>query len=215
MPDAGADAGELLAPRIQPRQRRAVERRRAILDATAALLESVSLEALSTSRIADAAGVPVASVYAYFPNKWSVVAELAREAMAEVDAAIAAVLPAELTAESLVHAVNRTIEVVLAGYGSQPARLRLFSSLRGNDVLDHVLRESDDRMAGLLTATLTSARPELPRARAEAVARTVVASFTAMQDQVLPCQDAALRAALIEEWRRLVTGYLLAALAGS
>jgi len=213
MPDAGAAAEDSLAPRILPRQRRARERRRAILDAALALLETNSLETLSTSLIAQAAGIPVASVYAYFPNKWSVVAELAREAMEEVDGRIASMLPAEITQAGIAAAVDRTIDVVLAGYRAVPARLRLFSSIRGNDTLVHVLRESDARMAGLLAERLAQARPDLPVPRIRAVAQTVVATFTAMQDQVLPCEDKVMFDALVAEWRRIVTGYLTGLLA--
>jgi AcrR family transcriptional regulator len=208
MPEAVADSLDGLAPRGLPRQRRAIERRRAILEATLVLLERHGLETLTTSSIAAQAGVPVASVYAYFPNKLAIVAELAREAMAEVDGQIAALLPAEITPASLEHAVARAIETVLAGYRAVPARARLFTGMRGNAALDPVLRESDDRMVAVLAARITAARPDLPGPRVRAVARTVVATFTAMQDCVMPCEDQDAFAALVAEWRVIVTGYL-------
>jgi AcrR family transcriptional regulator len=208
MADAEPQGDQALAPRGQPRQRRAIERRRAILDAALALLEEHSLDSLTTSLIAARAGVPVASVYAYFPNKMAVVAELAREAMAEVDALLTAMLPATLDAAGLDLAVDRAIDTVLAGYRALPARQRLFSSIRGNAVLMPVLRESDDRMMDAVARTIGAARPDLPEVRARAIAQTTVATFTAMQDYVLPCEDPEYFAALVGEWRRIVKLYL-------
>ncbi len=197
-----------LAPRAVPRQRRAIERRRAILDAALVLLETNGLDTLSTSLIALQAGVPVASVYAYFPNKMAVVAELAREAMEEVDAILIALLPAEMGPGSLEAAVDSAIETVLAGYRAVPARQKLFSSIRGNATLEPVLRASDDRMATALSAQIGGLRPDLPAVRVRAIAVTVVATFTAMQDYVLPCEEPEYFAALVEEWGRIVKLYL-------
>jgi AcrR family transcriptional regulator len=209
MADAELD-DQTLAPRAVPRQRRAIERRRAILDAALALLETTSLDALTTSLIATRAGVPVASVYAYFPNKMAVVAELAREAMEEVDARLTALLPASPDPAGIEQAVDRSIDAVLAGYRALPARHRLFSSIRGNATLEPVLRESDDRMINNVAHNLAAARPDLPPLRIRAIAQTTVATFTAMQDCALAAEDPAYVTILVEEWRRIVTRYLLA-----
>jgi AcrR family transcriptional regulator len=210
MADAEPQKDQALAPRSVPRQRRAIERRRAILDAALALLEQNSLDSLTTSLIAALAGVPVASVYAYFPNKMAVVAELAREAMEEVDTRLTALLPATIDEAGLDQAVDRAIEAVLAGSRAVPARQRLFSSIRGNATLEPVLRESDDRMVEVLSRNIATARPDLPPLRARAIAQTTVATFTAMQDYVLPCEDPDYFAALVQEWRRIVKLYLAA-----
>ena len=197
-----------LDPRPLPRQRRAIERRRAILDATLALLADHSIDSLSTTLIATEAGVPVASVYAYFPNKMAVLAELAREAMEEVDTLLTGLLPAELTPASIETAVDQAVEAVLEGYRAMPARQRLFSAIRGNATLEPVLRASDNRMVAALAHNIGAARPDLPHVRARAVAQTVVATFTAMQDYVLPCEDPDYFAALVQEWRAIVKAYL-------
>jgi AcrR family transcriptional regulator len=198
-----------LAPRALPRQRRAIERRRAIMDAAQALLEEHTLEQLSTSLIAARAGVPVASVYAYFPNKMAVVAELARDAMAEVDTLLTALQPAGASAESIAAAVDRAVDIVLAGYRALPARQRLFSSIRGNAVLEPILRESDDRMIGVLSDNIARLRPDLPPLRSRAIAQTTVATFTALQESAVECQDVAYFDALVSEWRSIVKRYLV------
>jgi len=207
---ADADASQDLAPRGAPRQRRAIERRRAILDAAQALLAEHTIDSLTTSLIAARAGVPVASVYAYFPNKMAVIAELAREAMEEVDSVLAALHPDGADAASIESAVDRAVEVVLAGYRALPARQHLFSSIRGNATLEPLLRQSDARMVDALAANITQLRPDLPPLRARAIAQTTVATFTALQEGVIASEDGAYVAALVAEWRRIVKGYLVA-----
>ena len=206
---SGAETGAVLAPRGMPRQRRAIERRRAILDAALALLEHHTPDGLTTSLIAARAGVPVASVYAYFPNKMAVLAELAREAMAEVDAVLAALRPDTPDAAGIERAVDKAIDVVLAGYRDTPSRQRLFSSIRGNATLEPVLRDSDERMVHALAANISSLRPDFPPLRARAIAHTVVTTFTALQDAPIGGGDAAYVAALVREWRSIIKKYLV------
>lgn len=73
-----------MAARTQFRKRRTPgsdEGRRivqSILEAAEQLLKQESYANLSTNRIAETAGVSVGSLYQYFPNKESIVAELAR-----------------------------------------------------------------------------------------------------------------------------------------
>lgn len=57
------------APQKQPRQARAQVTRDAILDATIRILERESLDAATTTRIAEVAGVSVGSLYHYFPHR--------------------------------------------------------------------------------------------------------------------------------------------------
>jgi len=63
-------------PRRRPRQARSHAIVEAIYDACERILVSEGPAALNTNRIAEVAGVNVASVYRYFPNKEAIVAEL-------------------------------------------------------------------------------------------------------------------------------------------
>ena len=47
-----------------------------ILDATGALLETRGYDALNTNRIAEAAGINIATLYRYYPNKLSILAAM-------------------------------------------------------------------------------------------------------------------------------------------
>ena len=67
-----------LAPRKQPSQERSRFTVEAILEAAADILVREGFARLTTNRIADRAGVNIASLYQYFPGKDAIVAELRR-----------------------------------------------------------------------------------------------------------------------------------------
>lgn len=71
-------------PRKRPQQRRSVQLVRAIREACIRILEEEGADRLTTQRIADVAGVNIASVYQYFPNKEAVLAEVYEDQMARL-----------------------------------------------------------------------------------------------------------------------------------
>jgi len=85
-------ARNALLPRKQPRQERSRFTVDAILEAAADILVRNGYDRLTTNRIADRAGVNVASLYQYFPGKEAVVAELRRRHGAAERAAVRDVL---------------------------------------------------------------------------------------------------------------------------
>jgi len=80
-----------LSPRKLPTQERARRTYRAILEAGARILERQGYEALTTNHVADLAGVGIASLYEYFPNKHALVAEIVRFVLDELLADLAGV----------------------------------------------------------------------------------------------------------------------------
>jgi len=204
-----ADEIDRLAMRAVPRQRRSIARRQAILDATLEMLAEEGMAGLSTSSIAVRAGVPVASVYAYFPNKFSIVAELGRQAMADVDGQLEQVLLAGTQGVNWEDSLDATISVVLAGYRSVRGRRHLFNAMRNNEMLLEVQVQSDLRMIEVLQMALITLRPDITAPQVEAIASTVVHSFTALQHDAVTCEDDAKLPFLVAEWRKIIWSYLL------
>src|SRR5215813_615702 len=77
-----------LSPRKVPRQERSRATVEALLEATADILVREGYGKLTTNRIADRAGVNIASLYQYFPGKEAIVAELRRRHGAAERAAV-------------------------------------------------------------------------------------------------------------------------------
>ena len=74
----------LLEPRKSPVQARSAASVDAILDATIQLLLSVGKERLTTTRVAERAGVSVGTLYQYFPNKSALLQAALRRHLDEV-----------------------------------------------------------------------------------------------------------------------------------
>src|SRR5690606_20859293 len=72
------------SPLKVPRQRRAWVTYNAMLDATARLLETGGFAQLTTNHVAQLAGVSIGSLYEYFPDKETLVAELTRRTIREI-----------------------------------------------------------------------------------------------------------------------------------
>ncbi|GIH90908.1 TetR/AcrR family transcriptional regulator [Planobispora siamensis] len=64
--------------RRQPTQRRSARRVERMLDACADLLDEIGYEALSTTRIAERAGVAIGSIYQFFPDKKAITQAVTR-----------------------------------------------------------------------------------------------------------------------------------------
>ena len=85
--------------RATPRQARARERVEAILVAARDIIANQGIEPLSTQRIAQVAGIPVGSVYQFFPNKHAIVLELAKRSLVPMQELIDATPPAPVEDE--------------------------------------------------------------------------------------------------------------------
>ena len=75
-------------PRLRrvPRQARSRERLQRVLDAADRVLAAEGAESLTTTRVAEAAGVSVGSLYQYLPDKGAIVEALAGRYLAEFEA---------------------------------------------------------------------------------------------------------------------------------
>jgi AcrR family transcriptional regulator len=80
------------APRKRPRQQRAQATFDAIVDAAARLLPAMGYAGITTNHVAERAGVAIASLYEYFPDKDAVIAEVAERLVARVMARLGAAL---------------------------------------------------------------------------------------------------------------------------
>lgn len=85
-----------LQPRKNPVQDRAKATHLAIVQATARILERDGYEALTTNKVAYEAGIAIASLYEYFPNKHAVVAAavtvLVEDVIGEIEGALGVAL---------------------------------------------------------------------------------------------------------------------------
>jgi AcrR family transcriptional regulator len=100
----------------QPRARQTVE---AILDAVAKVLKRDGLKAVTTNRIAEAAGVSIGSVYQYFPDKQAIFVSLHRRHIDDIDRLVATTL-VENANSSLDDLIRSVVEAITDAHTDDP-----------------------------------------------------------------------------------------------
>ncbi len=144
-----ADQPEEPGARRVPTQERSRRRVVAILDAAARLVVQQGVEALTTRDIAEAAGVPVASLYQYFSDKEDVLLALAARDMDEMDEQVMADVIA-LEEVSVASVVRATMEAFVAVYHRRRAFVEIYLRGRTNAAVHRFGREHNRRIAQTL-----------------------------------------------------------------
>ena len=196
-----------LAPRRRPSQDRSRDRVERILDATAALLGDTPVDKITTAAIAEEAGVPIGSVYQYFPNKLAVLAELARRVMEQVDTKTASLIAGDFGVLPWDQAIDRAIDATMQGYAEQPGYLQLLLSIRPTPEFRLITDESNARVAALL-ALHPALQAVIPADRIELVTRAAIHAANSLQDWALSSDDSALANRITSEMKTLLKGYL-------
>lgn len=132
-----------------PRQARSRQRVEDILDAASRLVLERGVDALSTRSIAEAAQVPVASLYQYFADKESVLLSLVDRDMAEMDEQVLADL-AEADPSSIGEVVATTMRAFTKVYARRPAFVEIWLRGRGNAAIRRRGREHNTQIAETL-----------------------------------------------------------------
>ena len=196
-----------LTPRRKPSQERSRDRVERILDATAELLVDTPIDKITTAAIAETAGVPIGSVYQYFPNKLAVLAELARRVMEQVDVKTASLITEDFGVLPWDQAIDRAIDATMEGYAGQPGYLQLLLSIRPTPEFRAITDESNERVAAML-AFHPALQAVIPPDRIQLVTRAAIQAVNALQDWALSEDDPDLTIRIIAEMKTLLKGYL-------
>lgn len=123
--------------RRQPRQDRSRERVDLILSTAQTLIGEKGLAALAMVDIATASGMPLASVYHYFPNRTAVMAELYRGFSNTFINRLTDVLGRVETAQDILRATDAIIDGYFDMLKDQPALQDLLNAIQADkDMLD-------------------------------------------------------------------------------
>jgi AcrR family transcriptional regulator len=120
-------AKRALKPRKSPSQERAKATVDAILEAGAYILVKDGWEKFTTNRVAERAGVNIASLYQYFPNKESIAVELQRRHIAKGQNAPAALIENLRSQPNLRAALKILIDGAIAEHRINPRLHKVFT----------------------------------------------------------------------------------------
>ena len=175
------------APRFQPRktpqQGRSAASVEAILQATVQVLLQHGATKLTTTRVAQRAGVSVGTLYQYFPNKSALLQALLRQKLTDVADAVEAACNrlrgatvdamAEGVTLAFVHAKFQHVDVSTSLYA-------ISAGLEGKEIA----REMHARSHGAITAMLATARPQAV-AQPGTVAETMLSAMAGVSRAML------------------------------
>jgi AcrR family transcriptional regulator len=193
-------------PRKIPKQERARATVAAILQAATYILERRGYEGLNTNAVADKAGVNIASLYQYFPNKEAIFVELLRRHAAETRAATLAVLRAR-GRSSAKSTVRRMIAGIVAAHAVAPRLHRVFTEEGARLGLPPFETTSDAELAeegARWMAGVGKKRENAPLA----LWIVTTAAHAVIHEAFRERPDDATSEALVDEVTKLVTRYL-------
>jgi AcrR family transcriptional regulator len=191
--------------RRTPQQARGQATFDGILDATAELLDAVGGEKITTNLIAEVAGVNVATLYQYFPNKQAVLLELfKRQGEARIRVGENRLAGASETGDWR-KAIANAVQAVAEARANTPGTVPLRQAMRSSpELLEHEQRYSG-HFAAALAAELQVVG--VRRERALLVATCAVEALTALLD-LWSIETRGRDRQVIEEAKTLLLGYL-------
>jgi AcrR family transcriptional regulator len=156
-----------------PTQARSRARLRRVLDAADDVLAREGADAFTTNRIAKVAGIPVGSVYHYFPDKEAIVEALALRYWSDFEDLVAAAAEVD-ELDPLADPGSVVLDALAAGFRARPGFLALwYGGLRTEQVRD-VTRPVRFAIARSIERILQVHWPEAALGARAAAARMVV-----------------------------------------
>jgi AcrR family transcriptional regulator len=190
----------------RPRQKRARETRRRILDATLELLEDSGIEKISTNQAARRAGVNIASVYKYFPDKYAILHELAQEFGQLQADLICAYLRRADAAASIETICGGLVDAVIDGTRGGKALVQLQRSLIASPELLESYRATNREIGQAMQPFLERWGIDLRGEALELAMLCLGEAFSALQDLALS-RDAGYDPAVVAELKLILVSY--------
>jgi AcrR family transcriptional regulator len=196
--------------RKAPRQERSRATVEAILQAAAYILVRQGYDAFTTNSVAERAGVNIASLYQYFPNKEAIFAELHRRHVAESRTAMLTALRLDESAREGSRAdaaTRRMVTALLASHAVAPELHRIFTQEGTRLGLTPIATEADNALSQMGARWVENVRDRRKNAElALWVAWTATHAIIHAAFAERPAE--ATSDTLIDEITRLLTTYL-------
>jgi AcrR family transcriptional regulator len=193
-----------------PTQARSRERLRRVLDAADEVLAQEGSDAFTTTRIAEAAGIPVGSVYRYFPDKEAIVEALALSYWSDFEDLVAAAAEADEMAP-LDDPGSVVIDALAAGFRANPGFLTLWYGGLRTERVREITRPTRSAIAASAARILAVHWPHATGGARLTAARMVVLAGDGLLREAFRSHPEG-DAALLEETKLMIDAYLAARL---
>lgn len=192
-----------------PRQQRAQATVDVILEATAHVLRTIGYDALTTNKVAAAAGVSVGSVYQYFPGKDALVTALMLRFSEKHQSAFLTKL-ANMASAPLPDVIEAVVETLLENHAADPKLSEVLNNQipRVGELAD-VMAYNEEKIATPLRAFLQSRRDELVIHDIRAATFVLTHSIPPLLQRLTMSRPSPeQRRAIFRELRGMLVGYL-------
>ncbi|MAN63277.1 MAG: TetR family transcriptional regulator [Parvibaculum sp.] len=150
-----------------PTQARAKERFERILDAARCLIEENGSEHMKMSDVATRAGVPIGSVYQYFPDKSSIIITLAERIMELVHDGLATAMGEVTSLEDGEEALTSTLMSYYQLFLAEPVARDIWFGIQADKTLNTLDIEDSRANGEIVYETLKNFTPKKDRKRLE------------------------------------------------
>lgn len=188
---------------VQSRSRRTVER---IRQAARDVLSTEGLEALTTNLIAERAGVNIATLYGYFPDKYAILTDLFNEYEKQRTELIEHRLTDLASAEDWHHVVALSINELAEFRRAHPAQIELRRALQGIPSLRELDLASTRQVANDLSVAIRARNPAVDLESAQAAASAAAHLTSTLLDLAYSSDPADDR--MVQECRHVFIRYL-------
>jgi AcrR family transcriptional regulator len=196
--------------RKQPRQPRAKETVRAILEATAQILDRESLDAATTKRIAEVAGVSIGSLYQYFSHRDAILEALQDREFERTIAVMQSVFGDGNLDRAPVETVTAALRGLAQLYAQSPGLHRVLTIEGLRVAKSERVHAFDRQVIDLVRYFISATRPPLQVADVEAAAFIIYQSVRAtMLAHLLERPHGLDVDRLVDELTKFLTSYVL------
>ncbi|HWJ36379.1 MAG TPA: TetR/AcrR family transcriptional regulator [Steroidobacteraceae bacterium] len=144
--------------RRQPQQERSKARVETILDVALELIVKFGAENLAIREVARRAGVPIGSLYQYFPSKTAIIRELAKRNLERVASMLQGELDRLLVEyggrPTPAQAVNRVVDAYYTHYRDHPSATAVWAGAQADSVLRQLDASDTRHTAEFLTPSI-------------------------------------------------------------
>jgi AcrR family transcriptional regulator len=181
-----------------------------VLDAADEVLAHDGATAFTTTRIAAAAGIPIGSVYRYFPDKQTILEALAVRYWSDFEDLVAAAAEAD-ESSPLKDPGAVVIDALAAGFRSRPGFLALWYGGLRTERLRDVTRPTRSAIAASIERILSVHWPHAPADRRRTAAQMVVLAGDGLLREAFRTDQAGDKLLLVES-KLMIDAYLTARL---
>lgn len=194
--------------RKAPLQSRSRERVKLIIDSAEKLLMKVNLSAITTSHIAEEAGIPVGSIYQYFKDRDTVLLALGERVISEQDRKLERIFEEVSAHAHWRHVVKVVVRSFVDNIFEGDIHFRLDTALSTNTEWRTIQLASERRIVETLSNYSLFTEKGIPREKARIITKVIVLLVTAAVTRTkYPCSLDEEKM-LIEETERMIIAYL-------